>query len=448
MIPGVAYALLTVALAAGAILKGGVYPQHWQWIALAVGVGSLLAVIKSRPFPAKSSEPLVSNILLAALLLWMTFGLVPLPAPAVAWLSPHRWSDLEQARRMTGQPLDAWAPLSLAPPATLERLLYVASAMAMFVAARQLAWLWKDRLWMVVAPVVGIATFESLLGLIRYYEMKLAGGRIDAVTGTYVNRNHFAGLLELALPLALLWAFSIWRKGATRLERSFSAGLQSASLFVVGACLLAGMVASQSRMAFLSTLVALGFVLFAVLVPPAFRSGRSRTWRWAIPICVPLVLLVLLPTHEMAGRLSAIATGGSTDNRMDIWNNTLQMLPSYRLTGSGLGTYERSMYAFKTVAPTNTLDFAHNDYLQVLGEFGVPGALLVGGLFAWTFVRVLQVAFGRRGTEHRELAVGLAAALLAFSIHSLADFNLYIPANALAFAWLAGVALSPGLRSS
>ena len=109
----------------------------------------------------------------------------------------------------------------------------------------------------------------------------------------------------------------------------------------------------------------------------------------------------------------------------------------------GLGAYERGLYQFKTAAPTNTVDYAHNDYLQMAAELGIPGVLLLAALAVWVFGRTLRVVIFMRGSPNWALACGLLGAFLAIAVHSLADFNLYVPANALAFAWLAG--LSTGL---
>jgi hypothetical protein len=71
---------------------------------------------------------------------------------------------------------------------------------------------------------------------------------------------------------------------------------------------------------------------------------------------------------------------------------------------------------------------------------------MAGILAGWVVARTLGVVLRRRGARNWELAVGLFASLVTIGLHSLADFNLYIPANALAFAWLSGVAASPALR--
>jgi O-antigen ligase len=163
---------------------------------------------------------------------------------------------------------------------------------------------------------------------------------------------------------------------------------------------------------------------------------------------LPLFILVFLPTRELLLRFADMSATEdmSKDTRMEIWQDTLQLVSAHEWTGTGLGAYERGLYRYKTVAPTYTVDFAHNDYLQILAELGIVGAALVAALGLWILWRPLSVVLWGRDTANWPLAVGLLAALLTLAIHSLADFNLYIPANALAFAWLAGVAVSPGLR--
>ncbi len=138
----------------------------------------------------------------------------------------------------------------------------------------------------------------------------------------------------------------------------------------------------------------------------------------------------------------------SRDDRVKIWRDTLRYTGDFKWTGSGLGAFEHGFFRYQTVAPVNTVDFAHNDYLQILAELGIPGSLLVGILAGWIGATTVAVVVWRRSARNWELAVGLLASLVTVAVHSLADFNLYIPANALAFAWLGGVAASPGLWRS
>ena len=191
---GVCY-LLSLSLAAAVLLKGGVYAQQWQWSALGIAVGSILLLASSRAFPADRHEPAVSNVLLSLLLAWIVFQLVPLPMSLVERLSPHRWQSLVAARAATGQNSFDWAALSLAPMATMERLLDVVPAMAVFAAARQMGSSWRDRMWIAAAPVVIIAGAESIIGLLQFFFMRGSGLKIGSATGTYVNRSSLCRFL-------------------------------------------------------------------------------------------------------------------------------------------------------------------------------------------------------------------------------------------------------------
>jgi O-antigen ligase len=443
------YYLLGLSFAAAVLLKGGVYPEQWQWCALGITAASVMLLAFSPPFSVGGFEPAVSFGLVGLLLAWMACQVVPLPMSLVRLLSPFRWQALVAARAATGHSPTQWAALSLAPAASIERLLDVLPSMAAFIAARQMGLWLRDRMWIAVAPIVVVAWAESVLGLTQFYSMRGSGLNAGSATGTYVNRNHFAGLLELAFPLALMWSISLWRRAPARSEQSWNLALQAALLLGMGACLLGGIVVSLSRMGFLSTLLAAGITLLVLLASARYPKTEWRvTWKWIIPFALPVAILLFLPTRELSLRLADITASMKvqTDNRADIWRDTLQMVPAYKWTGSGLGAYERAMYRYKTVAPTDTLDFAHNDHLQILAELGLIGGALAAGLLGWILWRAAAAALRQCGSRNWELAAGLLAALLSLSFHSLADFNLYIPANALVFAWLGGLAVSPGLE--
>jgi O-antigen ligase len=442
-----AYCLMTASLAAAVLLRGGVYPQQWVWSALGISVALVLSTGSNRA-PSDNWGLSVMGLLLA----WMVFQTAPLPPALVARLTPEHWLAVAAAHAATGQDPGAWVALSVAPSATIQRLLDVVPAMAALVVAREMAWWWRDRIWIALAPVVGVAALESLLGLAQFYFTRSAGGETGSVTGTYVNRNHFAGLLEMAFPLAVVLAISAWRKGATLSDQTVGPALRAALLLVISACLLTGVVLSLSRMGFLSTLAAAAFTMLIVPLSQTNRAqpGWRRAWRWGVPLALPLLILILLPNRELVLRFADMASTQelTKDTRLEIWQDTRQLIGDYKWTGTGPGAYAHGFYRYKTVAPVNTVDFAHNDYLQLLAELGIPGGLLAAALVGWIVVRTLRAVLWRRGTGNWEVAVGLFASLATIGLHSLADFNMYIPANALAFAWLSGVAVSLGLARS
>lgn len=441
-----AFFLMTFSLASAVFLRGGVYPRQWEWSALGISVASVLWIL-----PKPNAETPQGKIwelkLLAVLLGWMWFQLIPLPLALIERLSPSHWTAVAAAREATGHYGRMWIALSVSPPATMERLLAVVPAMAIFVAAREMGWQWRHRIWIAVAPVIGVAWLESILGLLQFYSMRISGGQAGSVAGTYINRNHFAGLLEMAFPLAVMWAVAKWRRTSSTLSRPVGLALSTAALVGIAACLLLAVALSLSRMGFISTLIGVGFTSLILLASWANRYPILHSMRWIIPLGFTLCILIALPSKELILRFADIASTDQLpkDARLEIWKNSLQLVSAYKWTGCGLGAYERGLYRYKTTAPINTIDFAHNDYLQILAELGIFGAILAALLLASICWKLLSVVLWKKETGSWELAVGLLVALLTIGLHSLTDFNLYIPANALAFAWLCGTAISPGI---
>jgi O-antigen ligase len=198
-------------------------------------------------------------------------------------------------------------------------------------------------------------------------------------------------------------------------------------------------VVSLSRMGIVATLVATAAVLAAF----AFGRDRRSLWLRIVAILIPIVLLASVSTRELLLRFAELTAkeGISSNVRTQIWTDTLKVISAYPLTGCGLGAFERGMYQFKTAAPANTVDFAHNDYLQMTAELGVPGVLLLGALVVLVLRRTLKVVLFQPGSPNWYPACALLGAILAIAVHSLADFNLYVPANALAFGWLTGLSM-------
>jgi len=229
--------------------------------------------------------------------------------------------------------------------------------------------------------------------------------------------------------------------------------LRVAGFAAIAGLLLTGIVLSQSRMGFMATMVAVAFTTLIVLLSSSKKDNARGWWRvgrWLAPLAVMLSMLILLPTRELVLRFADITSTEelSKIDRVEMWQESLQLIRANRWTGCGLGAFEHGFFRYKNVAPINRVDFAHNDYVQIVAELGLPGGVLVGIVAGWIASRIFAVVLWRRDSMNWALAVGLLGALVAIGFHSLADFNLYIPANALVVAWLSGVAVSPGLRGS
>jgi O-antigen ligase len=125
--------------------------------------------------------------------------------------------------------------------------------------------------------------------------------------------------------------------------------------------------------------------------------------------------------------------------RLDSWAKTLELFSDFPVAGTGLGTYEWGFAAYQREGDWLTWADAHNDYLQLVAEAGLVGA----GLLAWAlwiFIqRVMRPAVGGASARTRWTSAATAAAVFAMLFHSIGDFNLQTPSNAVLFSVLVGV---------
>lgn len=289
---------------------------------------------------------------------------------------------------------------------------------------------------------VGVAFLEALLGLAQRYS---AGNPL--AQGTYVNRNHFAGLLEMALPFAVMGAVALWYQHDPDEERGVVQTLKACGLLIVATASLAAIVHSLSRMGFLAALVALlvaGMMWFSM----SSTSKRRRLLAGVVGVLVVLGFL-FLPTDPLLHRFADLASTDeiSANTRVEIWRESWQLVETYPWLGVGLGAYESSFSSYKTVAPLNLVDFAHNDYLQYLAELGVIGFALLGFLAVRTVIQAIRMGSVAEDLDERCFGIASTASLAAIALHSFVDFNLYVPAHMMMIGWIAGAVDALSFRS-
>jgi O-antigen ligase len=391
-----------------------------------VAYGAVTPRLKMAPAPT-----LVFSLVLAGLLALCFLQMVPFPISFVETVSPARAALRHPLVPVVGS-LES-APFSLAPAASFRYLVVLISCVVAFLLARNITWRSKRRLWRVVAPFVGVAFLEALLGLAQRY---WAGNPLSQ--GTYVNRNHFAGLLEMALPFAVMGAVAFWYQHDPEEERGVVQTLKACGLLIVATALLAAIVHSLSRMGFLAALVALlvaGMMWFSM----SSTSKRSRLLAAGVGVLI-VVGFLFLPTDPLLHRFAALASTEeiTANTRVEIWRETWQLIETYPWLGVGLGGYESSFIAHKTVVPLNLVDFAHNDYLQYLAELGFIGFALLGFLAVRTVVQAIRVGSVAEDLDERCFGIAATASLAAIALHSFVDFNLYVPAHMMMVAWIAG----------
>jgi O-antigen ligase len=426
---------------------GVVRTGRYQYLLVLGLLAMLLSLGRSRekwsPFPGRVLR-WTAGLLPAYVLLQV----VPMPVAVLHMLSPAR-AEAMDALGPVGLKV-SFASLSVFPAGTFQYFLLVCGYLVIFFLASTLMWRFRDRRWLVIWPILGIATLEAGLGLWQYFGATGKQGR----WGTYANHNHYAGFLEMALPFAVMCPVALLRRARSRWHSSLALALVASGVWALGVLILSGIILSLSRMGFIATLSSL-FVMGTLLLGTTQLSWviGSRRRRWVgVGMVAALVLagFVFLPPDRLIQRFAGfISTDGLTgEGRTDLWVETIPLIKAYPVFGCGLGGYETAFSRFKVSGVLVTDDFVHNDYLQLLAELGFIG-FVIGAALAFSVARTaLGGAVKSSDPEARYFAVACVGALTAIALHSWADFNLYIPANAMLLAWISGMTMSVELRAA
>ena len=237
------------------------------------------------------------------------------------------------------------------------------------------------------------------------------------MASTYVNHNHFAGYLEMAIPLAL----GLFCAQKTLLRRL---GLAFCTAIMVTAFVLA-----QSRGGWVSLTIATLFVTYYLSRKKAIR----RYVFFVIALLVVLVFTVLYSGEDsVSARLGSMTNAkgdASFMTRVKIWQGTIDMIKHNPVIGTGIGTLEWGFPHYRPEGLYFRADYAHNDYLQMAAEMGI----LVLPIMVWILIIILK-----KGNEllKQPAYAGITTGLVSIILHGFVDFNFHIPANMMLFALL------------
>jgi O-antigen ligase len=282
---------------------------------------------------------------------------------------------------------------------------------------------------MAMAPVVVVAALEAILGVVQ-----AVGGHV--VSGTYVNRDHYAGLLEMALPFSLAYPVAVWRGLDTRRAFPMRPALLMMAYLGAAVAILIAILSSLSRMGFVAS-------LFSVLVMGivAWRGNGRRSAGVVALLAVGLAgSFFFLPSDQLIARFAEAPGDITMEGRLGLWQESLQVVRAFPVFGCGMGGFESAFLRYKVAVPMVSDDHTHNDYLQFLIELGVVGFAIGAVLFTGVLARIWRATTRGGEPANRFLAIGCIGAFAAIGLHSVVDFNLYIPGNAMLLAWICGVA--------
>ena len=267
-------------------------------------------------------------------------------------------------------------------------------------------------------------------------------GRI--ATGTLINRNHFAGMLNMTLPLGLGVLFSGYARRRRR-DQPRSESLALIWIVILASSIMGlAVLLSQSRGGTISLIATLLFLALLLGFGRKLSRGRnlSATVAWVLLITT-MGLGLVVGVDALLERLGRL---DQDLERFTIYSDTLEMIEDEPVAGVGPGMYRWRFRPYQTVDVARLYDHAHNDYLESAAEWGVPLALLVWGFVLWRFSRAVTIFLVSRDPERRGLALGCSAAIFSIMTHSLVDFTLQLPALLMLFCAILGLAWSLDVR--
>jgi len=262
--------------------------------------------------------------------------------------------------------------------------------------------------------------------------------------GPFINRHHFAGYMELtiALPLGLLFAGAVDKE--KRIIYLFVAGLMGVAL-----------VMTASRGGIISLVAEIFFLMIVTAIwrkPSERRRKTKHRFRFVLgrlgmtgALLVALFLGVVLLGGEFSINrfIDSVNTDDPTTGRAHFWSVTLDIIKAHPYLGTGLGAFGVIYTKYDTRNGLYRLEQAHNDYLQVLSDAGIIGALLAFSFVALLFWKAISRAHSRDDFR-RGVALAALSGCFAVLVHSFFDFTLHTTSNALLFLVLAALATLNG----
>ncbi|MFC2141372.1 O-antigen ligase family protein [Acidobacteriota bacterium] len=415
-----------------------------QLLVLAMLASYVLMSEKPRPNPLLSKSLKWPKIFFLGFFVLVIIQILPLSASIVRFLS-HGSIDFQSQYNSVFESMSYFS-ISLIPSHSFrEGMILITYFVLGFLIVRTVTE-WRQ-IKRIIAVLISMGVFQAAYGLfelyrrnprILFYEKVY---NLDSASGTFINRNHFSGYLEMLIPIAIglvisrFFIFSQselnWREKVQKLS---DRDVSSKFLIIAGILLMSiAILFSKSRSGIF--ILIFGFFLFFGMTSLFIRKNGFSSKRVRLFLISFFLILVFIALR--LGINSALERFSMDDllseSRPLFWANTVELFSDFPIFGTGLGTFPALYPDWEAKGNIIRLFHAHNDFLEYLAEIGLVGfALLFGGILL-ILVQIFLCWRNRRHPEVKGLALGGLIALISILVHSVTDFNLHIPANIILF---------------
>jgi O-antigen ligase len=323
---------------------------------------------------------------------------------------------------------------------TREALIKLATDLLLFFLGGQIFTSASKNVW--YRSVLGITLYTfalSLFAIIQFFSRPdLIYWTVDPrwggyIFGPYVNHNHYAGLMEMLIPIVTVFLLSQAKSQPLRWLIGFALAVSFASVVLSG-----------SRGGLVSLLVE--SVLFGAILLTRLHSAKERQSAIlaSLALASGMALFLWVAPPDVFARLGTLLHSPelSYADRKQISFDSLKMFEKYPLLGTGIGSFETVYPQYQSLATDQIVDHAHNDFAEALAEVGLTGGLLIL-ISLVVFFNSFSNSVNRGLQDIRGwIRLGAGVGCCGMLIHSFVDFNLKIPANAAWFALTVAIATS------
>ena len=432
----------------------------WAYTVVELGVFALLALWVLDRFIFSKNDTVAwvktpANLFLILLVGLIGLQLVPLPSFWAAFFSPQTYADKETLYSVlarAGAGSGGWMALVyFKHPVVIQGLKLITYLGMFFLVINTVRS--KKRMDILIYVLIFLGLFEALYGIYQLFSdiprvlwWGRRGGFGGRASGTYIAANHFAGYLEMVIPL--LFGFMIAQRrrhrrivsglGGSRAALQRFVGLfapESASprmifFFFSALVMTLALLLSGSR----GGILAMGAAMLGIAAIFFSKEGYRKYGTLAIVFCVLAFSYgVHIGINQTLKRFEQME---SLEERLFITRTIVPMVEAYKAIGVGWGNFR---YVYPRFSPddlnrVSSSNHAHNDWIEALSEVGLAGGFLIAAAFIVFLYKMVRVWRNRQDLYALGVGAGVMAGLLAIAFHSYFDLNMHIPANPLTLA--------------